>query len=66
MRSEGTYEQTHILFLGLRLPGAIWTDPKPANNIFFPAVNWLTSGFLGWSTGPFFKKSEGASNSDTM
>lgn len=55
------------------------TDPKPANNIFtfFPAVNWLSSGFvyvslsLNWlmcrrSTESFVKniKSEGASNSN--
>ena len=48
----------------------IRTDPKPANNIFsfFPAVNWLTSGFVcATFYKPFAKiqTSERASNSDT-
>ena len=57
---------------------AIWTDPKPANNIFIfcHSVNWLTSGFvyatlsLNWLTcrvQTIVKNltSEGPSNSDT-
>ena len=43
----------------------IWTDPKPANNmfIFFPVENWLSNGFIH----PFVKnlRSEQVSNSDT-
>ena len=55
----------------------IRTDPKPANNnFFFPAVNWLTSGFvytalsLNWLTCHLQTiagnlTSERATNSDT-